>query len=408
MITRDDLDFLTSEAGSALLARLAEADLSEASTLKLITQLRKTHTLQQASAALTTARLRQQAEHKFGDDAHRMLFTDAALQQASDPLIRAYRAGAAGITDDLRVLDVGCGIGSDSIAFARAGATVRGVDIDPLRVAIARHNAAALDLNITFEVADARTLQPDDRQADVIFYDPARRDDSGRRIYNVEAYQPPLSLIQQWNAPRLIAKLSPGLDVSQVTEYGGLLEFISVEGALKEAVLHTGKAVQGSGLRATLLTANPADDERYQRYEVHHWQRNGSEPDAPLSEPRGWLVEPDPALLRANLVQDVAVAHEGALLDPTIAYFTTDHAPQSPWLRAWQILDWMPFHLKRLRAYLRERNVGVLTVKKRGSPITPQQLISQLKLSGTESRTLVLTRCENQPIVLICADINAP
>ena len=400
MITLDDLDFLTSEAGSALLARLAEADLSEANTLKLITTLRKTHTLKQASAALTTARLRQQAESKFGADAHQMLFTDSALQQASDPLIRAYRADSAGVTENTRVLDVGCGIGSDSIAFARAGATVRGVDIDPLRVTIARHNAAALDLNSTFDIADARTLQPDN--VDVLFYDPARRDNSGRRIYDVEAYQPPLSLIQQWNAARLIVKLSPGLDVLQVTEYGGLLEFISVNGALKEAVLHTGEAVQGSGLRATLLT----DTLDKPGYQVHHWQRSGTEPDAPLSEPRGWLVEPDPALLRANLVQDVAVAHEGALLDSTIAYFTTDHAPQSPWLRAWQILNWMPFHLKRLRACLREQNVGVLTVKKRGSPITPQQLISQLKLSGDVSRTLVLTRYANQPIVLICADID--
>jgi hypothetical protein len=159
--------------------------------------------------------------------------------------------------------------------------------------------------------------------------------------------------------------------------------------------LHTGSESPESGLRATLLTGDA----------VYHWQRDGHEPQAAIREPRGWLVEPDPALLRANLVQDVAVAYDGTMLDPTIAYFTTDEKPDSPWLRAWQILDWMPFHLKRLRAYLRERNVGVLTVKKRGSPIAPQQLINQLKLTGEESRTLVLTRYDNQPVVLICADI---
>jgi SAM-dependent methyltransferase len=392
MITRDDLDFLTSDAGRACLQNLAAADLSDANTLKLITRLRKTYTLPQASAALTTARLRQQAEAKFGADAQTMLFTDDALQQASDPQIRAYRADNADVAG-LHVLDVGCGIGSDSMAFARAGADVTGVDIDPLRIDMARHNAAALNLDIDFKVADAHTLQPDD--VDLIFYDPARRDAEGRRIYDVEAYQPPLSLIHTWDVPRVMVKLSPGVDVVQLARYNGLLEFISVEGALKEAVLHTGAQLPAGGLRATLLKAN----------NVYHWQRDREEPRAAMREPRGWLVEPDPALLRANLVQDVTVALDGAMLDPTIAYFTTDDQPQSPWVRAWQILDWMPFHLKRLRAYLRERKVGILTVKKRGSPITPQQLIQQLKLSGDESRTLVLTRYNNQPVVLICADI---
>jgi hypothetical protein len=95
-------------------------------------------------------------------------------------------------------------------------------------------------------------------------------------------------------------------------------------------------------------------------------------------------------------------------LDETIAYFTTDDKPDSPWVRTWQILGWMPFNLKKLRAYLREHNVGTVTVKKRGSAITPESLIPQLKLKGDESRTLVLTRCQGAHIVIICADYAVP
>jgi hypothetical protein len=127
-------------------------------------------------------------------------------------------------------------------------------------------------------------------------------------------------------------------------------------------------------------------------------------PVAPIDKPRGWLIEPDPALLRAGLVQAVAAAFDGALLDETIAYFTTHEKPKSPWLRGWQILDWMPFHLKRLRAYLREWNIGRVTVKKRGAAITPEELTAKLKLSGAGSCTLVLTRYQAEPIVMICAD----
>ena len=55
-------------------------------------------------------------------------------------------------------------------------------------------------------------------------------------------------------------------------------------------------------------------------------------------------------------------------------------------------LDWMPFNLKRLRATLRERNVGQVTVKKRGSALSPEELIAKLKLKGDNSRVLALTR----------------
>ncbi len=51
----------------------------------------------------------------------------------------------------------------------------------------------------------------------------------------------------------------------------------------------------------------------------------------------------------------------------------------------------MPFSLKRLRAYLRQRNVGRATVKKRGSPLQPEELIRELRLEGEEERVLFLT-----------------
>ena len=127
---------------------------------------------------------------------------------------------------------------------------------------------------------------------------------------------------------------------------------------------------------------------------------------ATAAPPHRWLIEPDPALIRAGLVQDVAARFGGNLLDETIAYITADTVPDSAWVRGWQILDWMPFHLKRLRDYLRERGIGRVTVKKRGSPVTPKELTAKLKLKGEQSCTLVLTRHSGQPIVLICEDFN--
>lgn len=382
------LDFLTSPRGVGLMRELEQADFSEANTLTLLTQLRQRYTPEEARAAVGMMRLRLRARDKFGDAASTMLFTDDALQQASDPQVRAYRAQrATGQT----VLDLCCGIGADSLAFAEGAACVTGVDLDPLRVAMAQHNASALGHdNAAFLVADVTTYTPA-TPPDVIFFDPARRTDQGKRLLDVTAYLPPLATITRYHAPVKAVKLSPGVDLAQLQDYEAQVEFISVEGDLKEAVLWFGVEAPA----ATLLIEGQA----------LHWSPEPDPAEATIAPPQRWLVEPDPALIRAGLVQAAALAYDGHMLDSTIAYFTTATPPITPWVRAWEIEDWMPFNLKKLRAYLRERGVGGVTVKKRGSPLTPEELIAKLKLKdGDERRTVVLTRHNDQPIVVICAE----
>lgn len=390
--TLADVDFLLTDSGRGLLARLADVDLSDAALFKLIPALRRYYSQDQTSATIETAKLRRKAVAKFGADAGRLLFTGDALQQASDPLIRAWRARDwPGDT-----VDACCSIGTDALAFARMGHNVTGVDIDPVRVAMANYNAAALGLagRARFVVGDV-TVDPLP-SGDALFYDPARRDVRGNRIYDVERYMPPLSLVRQWESrfAYMAVKLSPGVDLDQVRGYPAALTFISVDGDLKEAELRPGKA-NHFDTHALLLTA---DGDEYS-YHV------GTVPDhPPAGPPRRWLCEPDPAIIRAGYVAPLAADLDGTQLDEQIAYFTTAIKPSSPWVRAWEIEDWMPFNLKKLRAYLRERNVGRVTVKKRGSPLTPEELTRKLKLKGDEARTVVLTRHDDMPIVLMCAD----
>ncbi|MCU0499586.1 MAG: methyltransferase domain-containing protein [Anaerolineae bacterium] len=385
MITLHDLDFLDSAAGQALLAELRAQDLNEAHTLAILTRLRKRYRADQAAAALELARLQLKATEKFGPDADRLWFTRDALQQASDPLIRRYRAQQL----SGRVIDACCGIGADAVAFAQAGASVIGIDLDPVRIAMAQHNAHTLGLTIAFTVGDVRDPLP---QADAIFFDPARRQADDQRIYDVERYHPPLSVIRSWQADRIMVKLGPGVAIDQLAAYGGQVRFISVDGDLKEAVLSPDDSAQR--YQAVMIARDGT---------IQTWERHPLPESRPLSPPLGWLIEPDPALIRAGLVQDLAGAIDAYQLDETIAYLTADQAFVGPYGRSWAIRSWLPFHLKNLRAALREANIGRVTVKKRGSPLTPETLISQLKLKGGgEACTLVLTRWQGEPIVIVC------
>jgi hypothetical protein len=378
----DELAFLASPTGQALLAQLADQDI-EGNLLSLVAQLRKTYPADQVNGALTQAKLRQKAVSKFGNQARVMFFTEDALQQASDPLIRAYRTAQV---NGLNVVDLCCSIGADALAFGMTNPEVLGVDIDPSRIAIAQHNAQVLGLShVRFVVDDVLTMPPP--PADVIFFDPARRDTNGRRIHDVRRYIPPLDTINRYQAQQKIIKLSPGVAVDQLHSIPSRLVFISVGGDLKEAVMQVGE----SGRTAVYLDAT----------QTLEWHHDGDEPDAIISAPRRYLIEPDPAIIRASLVRQLAETLDGVLLDETIAYITADDAPQSAWYRSWEIIDWMPFNLKALRAYLKARDVGTLTVKKRGSAITPEELTAKLKLKGSQSATVALTRHEGKPVVLI-------
>ncbi len=384
----DDIEYLSSDVGRRLLESHAHSDVSEANTLALLTQLRKALSPQQAAAVLSTLRLRKKARLKFPHHAQRMLFTEESLQQASHPRIRQYRAAL--LRSD-KLVDMCCGIGSDSMAYAESGRQVLGLDKDPVRIAIARYNAAALGVTVEFALADVRDGMPSGY--DAAFYDPSRRDAGGRRIRDVECYAPPLSLIRRWTVKELVVKLSPAVDLTQVRRYGGQVEFISVDGNLSEAVLWRRR--QSAPPLATRLDASG----------IHHLSADLDD-QVEISEPRAWLFEPDPAILRARLLRQLAATLDASLLDGTIAYLTLDEIVETPWGRYWQVLDWMPFNLKKLRRYLVDRGVNHVTVKKRGFPMLPEELIARLRLKGgQESRVLVLTRCRARPVVIVCAPL---
>jgi len=90
-----------------------------------------------------------------------------------------------------------------------------------------------------------------------------------------------------------------------------------------------------------------------------------------------------------------------AQLDADIAYLTSERRQPTPFARVWAVEDWFPFQLKRLRAYLRARQVGRVTVKKRGSPLQPEALIRDLRLRGDGERVVFLTHLKGRPIVIV-------
>ncbi|MGW0840281.1 class I SAM-dependent methyltransferase [Streptomyces sp. NPDC002787] len=389
----NDLDpaaFLTpllTPEGRALLDEVRGTE--PARELAVATRLRRDHPAELVSAAMAQARLRQRAAAKFGAaDAERMFFTPNGVEQSTRTTVATYRAErmrALGVTS---VADLCCGIGGDAIALARAGIRVLAVDRDPLTAAVARANADALGLADLIEVREADVTDVDVAPYDAVFVDPARRGGRGR-IFDPEAYSPPLSwaVATALKAPRAALKIAPGIPHEAVPAEAEA-EWISDGGDVKEAVLWFGTGA-AAAVRATLL---PGPRTLLGR----------GLPDPRVRPVGRYLYEPDGAVIRAHLVAEVAAGLDGGgLIDPTIAYVTADALHPTPYTTAYEITDQLPFNVKKLKALLREREVGILTVKKRGSAVEPEELRKKVKPQGRNSATVFLTRVAGAPTMLI-------
>src|SRR5690606_28291245 len=139
------------------------------------------------------------------------------------------------------------------------------------------------------------------------------------------------------------------------------------------------------------------------RAEAHELVGSASGPSAPnLSPPLSWLIEPDPAAIRARLAPHLATQPGAAQLDPQLPYPTAQRATPTPLPPACPSLAWMPFQLKGLRARLRALGAGQVTVKKRGSPLDTDPLARQLSGSGPRPLVVTLTQVAGRPAALIC------
>ena len=72
-------------------------------------------------------------------------------------------------TRGLRVLEIGCGVGTDGLQFARAGAIYTGIDLTEAAVALARTNFESAGVPGEFRVADAENLDFADESFDVVY-----------------------------------------------------------------------------------------------------------------------------------------------------------------------------------------------------------------------------------------------
>ena len=364
------------DAAELLAAAQAEPDPS---SLKAATRLRALCPPERAAAVLDQAALRRRARVKAGADADRLFWTSHGLEQATRPVVAARRAARFVALGATRVVDLGCGCGLDALAFVRARLDVTAVDADPVTAVLARANlrgASGGDANVL--CGDAETLAPGLLAGGAaVFCDPSRRTAAGR-TWRIEDFSPSWGFVTSLlDGGRLAcAKLGPGLPHSLIPD-AVETEWVSVGGDLVEAALWAGPGTTPGRRRAVV------DD--------HELTRDAALAPPPVGRVGEYVYEPDAAVIRSGLVPAVAEAVGAWRLHDGVAYLTASGLVQTPFAEAFAVDEVLPYSEKGLRAWVRERGIGVLEIKKRGVDADPAALRRRLRPAGPNSATLILT-----------------
>ena len=404
-LTLDQLEFLRTPAAEELLAMELPGD-----PLRAVVALRKRCEPDQAAAVETLRGLRHRAHAsgRFpGELAARLLATDALLQQASSFRLAVYKGGRlaelarqVGCADG-EILDLCCGLGADAVGMARAALRVRGVDVAPEAVVCARHNAAAAGVaeRCRFDVADAAAVELP--AAGVVHVDPDRRA-AGKRSVHLSDGSPGEAFLRALpNRTRAGAmKLSPAIEWTELTDLPvDELEYVSERGVCKQLLAWWGTpGPVGSDRprRRATVVGGEIDRPRVASLAA------GEAPYADIAAPGEWLIEPDPALIAAQAVDDLAAAEGLWRLAAGLVWLSGGAPVDTPLAHSFRVLADVPGREREVARALRKLDAGRVEIKPRGVKLDTDALQRRLRGRGRRPVAVLWGRLGQKQRAFLC------
>lgn len=333
--------------------------------------------------------------------AAQMMFDRDGLAQASSKTITEYRTWKMRqqLGDIKLALDVGSGIGGDTIFMALRWRVIS-VDIDPNKMRMLQHNLSI------YNVADkVETIQGDIYEliknpeflekiinVDLIFFAPSRRK-GWRRTTKFEKYTPPLSLVDELLkiCPNLCVEIAPAADLSKI-DYDCDIEIISNKGEVKEAVLWFGGFKLNQHEKARLATKLPEKITRIKK----------ETPQVGITLPQNYLYEPDPAFIKIQLVNNLAIEFNLKLIHPQIPYLTSLKLIDTPLLKPYRIHAITEMEYSEINNELSKLDIGIVDSKARGVKINHKEIRKYVKGKGHGVGVVIYTQVDFKPKAIIC------
>lgn len=311
------------------------------------------------------------------------------------------------LTEYIDVCDLTAGLGIDATHFTAKCLNVTAVERDELKCQLLGLNATNSGINnLTIICADCcEVIKNKSRRFDTVFIDPARRADDGSRVFSLSQCTPDiLSLLPEISeiTPRLIIKMSPMLDISQVlNDLPATVAIYSVGTSTecKELVADLRFPVSESSVNISAVTLQHPDksftftrDEEYSA--TCNFATSKQLPDYK------YLFEPYPSVMKAGPIKLLSQRYNiDKIHNNTHIYLSETYVRNFPG-HIYRIVEVIKFESRNIKVLAKK--YPQLQVTTRNFPMSVEKLRTKLKTRDTGNlRLFAVTMQPDIPLMII-------
>lgn len=292
-----------------------------------------------------------------------------SAEQCSSTATAIYKAKVASAIagSGWRLADLTGGLGVDSWMFSKHASEVLYNEMQEKLCLAASHNFKALgagNIKISNQIAAPDTIAEilADFEADIVYMDPARRGEGGKKVFLIEECTPDVLTLKDiifGRCRHILIKLSPMADITMVCDRLGNtcreVHVVAAGGECKELLIWMDR--EWSGEYETIAVELPAG---YPENEAFTFSFKVSEEKIATSSssPRndvinGFLFEPGKALMKAGCYNLISERYSLKKLGKSTHYYITNDTSKAETLKrlgkVYEIIDCAPLDKRSMK-----------------------------------------------------------
>ena len=349
--------------------------------------------------------------NKFIENPH-FLFPDILSgEQASHQAVASFNESL--FPEKSRILDMTAGLGSDALSFALAGNYVTAIEKNKTKAEMLMANAKAFNLPDFKVINEDSVMYFDTHNSffDVIFIDPARRDDKERRVYNLHDCSPDVIELQSLlsaHSSQVFIKASPLLDITQTIKDFPLcsaIYIVGVKGECKEVLIELSNIKLADVIKISAVNLD-TNGEIISDFNIKENPNIKSKFGEPMPDSYylnseedfiddSFILEPSAMVMKMSPWKDICERFNAKKFDKSSHLFITNLPPSD-----------FPGRVTKFKSIINKKDrknlVGFpASVISRNHPLSSEDIRKKFKLSEGDNNFIYASRINGKPLMLI-------
>lgn len=306
-----------------------------------------------------------------------------------------------------RFADLTGGVGVDFSFLASLFGEADYVEQNSELCDIAMHNFGVLQLrHARVHCDNAEHFLERARAYNLIFLDPARRDDTGRKVVRIEDCTPDITLMKkllQKKAEQVMVKYSPMLDIAlAVKTLGNVREvhIVSLENECKELLFLLSKVATEAPRYVAVNLKRSGEMERF----AFTMEQEQQTKIAFTNSPGRYLYEPNASILKAGAFKGVAQAFNLTKLHTNSHLYTSNEWVADFPGRSFEVTSFFVPNKQQIKEFTKGTKKANIAV--RNFPMTVAEIRRKTGLAeGGDSYLFATTLSDERKVYIVCRKV---